>query len=132
EVRDSGLAKIFISSHLLRDVEECCEEVLVLKDGRIATYCNLEEERRANRKFLEIETQGDAADHQAEFSEELRNRGCEVAIQNRRRMKAVLPEGVEIRNIYESAAARDIQIRKLDYKRDSLEDIFLKAMEGDD
>ncbi len=131
EIRDSGLAKIFISSHLLRDVEECCEEVLVLKDGRIATYCNLEEERKANRKFLEIETSGDDPEHQTFFADALRGRGCEVAIQNRRRMKAVLPEGIEIRDLYEIAASKDIQIRKLDFKRDSLEDIFLKAMEGD-
>jgi len=131
EIRDSGLAKIFISSHLLRDVEECCEEVLVLKDGHIATYCNLEEERRANRKFLEIETHGASADHQTFFAEALRAKGCEVAVQNRRRMKAVLPEQIEIRHLYEIAASREIQIRKLDFKRDSLEDIFLKAMEGD-
>ena len=30
---------------------------------------------------------------------------------------------------YRLAAERKIQIRRLDYKRDSLEDIFLKAME---
>src|SRR3954454_7137239 len=52
EIRDSGKANIILSSHLLRDVEECCEEILVLKEGRIAVYCNLEEERKANRKFL--------------------------------------------------------------------------------
>jgi ABC-2 type transport system ATP-binding protein len=28
EIRDSGQAKIVLSSHLLRDVEECCEEIL--------------------------------------------------------------------------------------------------------
>jgi hypothetical protein len=43
---------------LLRDVEECCDEVLILKDGNIAAFCNLEEERRANRRFLEVETRG--------------------------------------------------------------------------
>ena len=43
-------------NNLLRDVEECCEEVLILKKGRVAAFCNLEEERRANRKFLELET----------------------------------------------------------------------------
>ena len=58
DIRDTGEVNIILSSHLLRDVEECCDEVLVLKDGRIATYCNLEEERRANRKFLELETRG--------------------------------------------------------------------------
>jgi len=42
----------------------------------------------------------------------------------------VLPEGVEIRDLYVLAAERDIQIRRLNYKRDSLQDIFLKAMEN--
>ena len=49
---------------------------------------------------------------------------------NNRRIKMVLPERVEIRQVYEIAAAREIQIRRLDYKRDSLQEIFLKAMEG--
>jgi len=49
---------LILSSHLLRDVEECCDEVLILKDGKVAAFCNLEEERRANRRFLEIETRG--------------------------------------------------------------------------
>src|SRR6516162_3620577 len=40
---------------LLRDIEECCDEVIILKDGKIAAICNLEEERKANLKFLELE-----------------------------------------------------------------------------
>ena len=51
QIRDSGKAHILLSSHLLRDVEECCEEILIVKQGRIAVYCNLEEERRANRQI---------------------------------------------------------------------------------
>jgi ABC-2 type transport system ATP-binding protein len=43
----------------------------------------------------------------------------------------VLPPGLEIRQLYEAAAAREVQIRRLTYKRDSLQDIFLKAMEAD-
>src|SRR5262245_11750167 len=39
EIRDSGLAHIVLSSHLLRDVEECCDEILILKDGNIAANC---------------------------------------------------------------------------------------------
>lgn len=41
EIRDSGKANIVLSSHLLRDVEECCEEILILKDGRLAVYCKI-------------------------------------------------------------------------------------------
>jgi ABC-2 type transport system ATP-binding protein len=59
EIRDRGDLHLILSSHLLRDVEECCDEVLILKDGKVAAFCNLEEERRANRRFLEIETRGE-------------------------------------------------------------------------
>src|SRR6266404_1481699 len=125
EVRDSGRANIVISSHLLRDVEECCEEILVLKDGRIAVYCNLEEERRTNQRFLVLETKGD----KETFSRAANKLGCECAFTTDRRMKLVLPDGVEIRDLYAIAAENNVQVRSLSYKRDSLEDIFLKAME---
>ncbi|MFM8395614.1 MAG: ABC transporter ATP-binding protein, partial [Acidobacteriota bacterium] len=49
EIRDSGKTQIVLSSHLLRDVEECCDEILILKDGQIAANCDLAAERKANR-----------------------------------------------------------------------------------
>jgi ABC-2 type transport system ATP-binding protein len=124
EIRDSDDVHLIVSSHLLRDVEECCEEVLVLKEGRVATYCNLEEERRANMKFIELEIHGD----NAAFADEIGKLGCEVALQGKRKIKMVLPEGVDIKDLYRVAAERDVQIRRLAFKRDSLQDIFLKAM----
>ena len=126
EIRDSGKAHIVLSSHLLRDVEECCEEILILKDGRLAVYCNLEEERKANRKFLMLETRGD----QHKFAEAIAALGCEYALSGDTRVKVVLQKGIEVRDLYRIAAQQDIQIRRLSYKRDSLEDIFLKAMEN--
>jgi ABC-2 type transport system ATP-binding protein len=125
EIRDSGSAHIVFSSHLLRDVEECCDEVLILKDGRIAANCNLEEERRANRKFIEMETRGASP----AFVEAIGALGCEYALTGSQRVKLVMQDGMEVRDLYRIAAASDVQIRKLNYKRDSLEDIFLKAME---
>jgi ABC-2 type transport system ATP-binding protein len=41
----------------------------------------------------------------------------------------VLPEAVAVRDLYRIAEQQQLQIRRLDYKRDSLQDIFLKAME---
>lgn len=126
EIRDSGKANIVLSSHLLRDVEECCEEILILKDGQLAVYCNLEEERKANRKFLMLETRG----NQAPFAEAIRELGCEYAVTGDHRVKLVLQEGIEVKDLYRLASEHDVQIRRLTYKRDSLEDIFLKAMEN--
>ena len=40
----------------------------------------------------------------------------------------VLPEGLSISQLFNAAAKAEVQLRKLTYKRDSLEDIFLKAM----
>ena len=38
---------IVLCSHLLRDVEETCEEVVILKQGRVVRYFSiLENERR--------------------------------------------------------------------------------------
>ncbi len=126
EIRDRGDLHIVLSSHLLRDVEETCDQVLILKEGRIAAYCDLEEERRANRRFLEMETRG--AD--ASFVASISGLGCEAAWSGNGRIKLVLPEGVGIRDLYALAAGRQVEIRRLNYRRDSLEDIFLKAMEG--
>jgi ABC-2 type transport system ATP-binding protein len=126
EIRDSGQANIVLSSHLLRDVEECCEEILILKDGYLAVYCNLEEERKSNRKFLVLETRGD----DAKFVEAIAGLGCEYALTGDHRLKIVLTEGTEVRDLYRIAAEQNMQIRRLSYKRDSLEDIFLKAMEN--
>src|SRR5882672_4476201 len=128
EIRDSGQAHIVLSSHLLRDVEECCEEILILKDGRLVVYCNLEEERKSNRKFLMLETRGD----QEKFTEAIGALGCEYAVTGDTRVKVILQGGIEVRDLYRVASEYDVQIRRLSYKRDSLEDIFLKAMENGD
>ena len=126
-IRDRGEARILISSHLLKDVESVCDEVLVMKEGRAVSYRNLEEERRTNRSFLEIEVR----DGEGSFADAIAEIGCEVAIQGKRRLKVVLPEGVTVTDLYEVARERQTQIRRLIYKKDSLEDIFLQAMEAD-
>jgi ABC-2 type transport system ATP-binding protein len=41
-----------------------------------------------------------------------------------------LPDGFDTREIYRVAAGRDLQVRRLSFRRDTLEDIFLKAMES--
>jgi ABC-2 type transport system ATP-binding protein len=125
EMRDSGTMNIVLCSHLLRDVEDTCEEVMILKQGQMVYSANLEEERKLNRRFLELETYG----VQNGFVEAAEAMGCECAALAGGRVKLILGDGVEIRDIYKLAAERDLQLRRLSYRRDTLEDIFLKAME---
>ncbi|PIE02776.1 MAG: ABC transporter [Acidobacteria bacterium] len=126
EISSKGEAKIILSSHLLKDVEDCCSEVLILKSGEIAVYCDLEKERKENRKFIECAYSGSKED----FVRVLQNKGCETAVPRKKHLKIVLHEQMEVTDIFRLAAETNVQIRKLSFKRDSLEDIFLKAMEG--
>jgi ABC-2 type transport system ATP-binding protein len=125
EIRDGEEMRIVLCSHLLRDVEDTCDEVLILKQGQIAHYSNLNEERRANKRFLELETYG----ANGNFTTAIEQLGCECAV-TANRMKMVLAEGVETRDIFRLAAEQQVRIRRLNFRRDTLEDIFLKAMES--
>lgn len=125
DVRDAGEVNLLISSHLLRDIDETCDEVLILKDGTVAAIVNLEEERRANRRFIELET----VNAGEPFGEAVRQLGCECALFPGGHWKLVMPQAIEIRDLYSIAANQGVQIRRMNYRRDSLEDIFLNAMD---
>ena len=127
EIRKAGSIRLLISSHLLRDIDETCDEVLILKQGRIAALRNIEEERRSHRNFIELETLGSIED----FCENLRGLGCECASFSGGRVKIVMPDTIEPRDLYVLAAERGVQIRRIHRRRDSLEDIFLRAMENE-
>jgi len=126
EISRKGKARIILSSHLLRDVETCCEEVLILKNGQIAVYCDLEKERKENRKFIECAYVGD----REKLTRELNAMGCEVAIPRKHHLKIILNNDVSVQDVFSGAARADAQLRRLSFKRDSLEDIFMNAMEA--
>jgi ABC-2 type transport system ATP-binding protein len=127
EIRQEGSIRLLISTHLLRDIDETCDEVLILKDGRVAALCNIEEERRSHRNFIELETVGATE----RFSEDIRQLGCECASFPGGRVKLVMPHPIEARDLYVIASAQGVQIRRMNQRRDSLEDIFLRAMDND-
>lgn len=126
-IRKEGSMRMLISSHLLRDIDQTCDEVLILNKGRIAAISNIEEERRSHRNFIEMEMTGsiDA------FAEKMRSMGCECACFAGGRVKLVMPDTLEARDLYRTATECGAQIRKIQQRRDSLEDIFLRAMEYD-
>ena len=137
EIRDDGGIHILLSSHLLRDVEECCDEVLILRDGGIAALSNLEKERQENRKFVELETSTPpedtlTPDSAGAFTAAMEAIGCECARSRNGRIKLVMPPEVEVRQLYALAAQQGVQIRRMKFRRTSLEDIFLKAMDNAD
>jgi ABC-2 type transport system ATP-binding protein len=76
EIRDSGQAHIVLSSHLLLDVEECCDEILILRDG---PDCRLLQSRRRTKVEPQV---FDARD--ARRSERIRRRAVESSVASMR------------------------------------------------
>jgi len=125
EIAEAGVRIVF-SSHLLRDVEAVCDEVIVLKKGRVATIADLAAARSENRRFLELELRGGDG---GGFLAALAGLGCEVAELANRRIKIVLPDGVVARELWRLASESGVQLRRMTSSRNSLEHLFLKAME---
>jgi len=125
DIRDRGTSRIILSSHLLGDVETVCDEVLILKGGLIADYCDLAAERRANKSFVEV----DLEEANDDFERAIVQLGCEVASLKPGHLKLVMPPGLTVRELWTAADEVGVGIRRLDSKRDSLQDIFLRAME---
>jgi ABC-2 type transport system ATP-binding protein len=120
---DQGM-NVLVCSHLLRDIEQVCDEAVIMKDGRIVHHCNLEEERRSNRSFVELEVSGDDGGLRAALPEI----GAEGASEGLGRWRIVLPPGVEVDAIWTLVGRQNLLVRKLTHRRDTLEEIFLKAM----
>ena len=125
EIRAQEGTHLLVSSHLLRDVEECCDQVVILKEGRLAAFCDLEQERRANQHIFEIELANDAS----QFVQALAEKGCESAWSGNGRVRSVIPDGLDNLDLFELASRHGARIQGLTRRKDSLEDLFLKAME---
>jgi ABC-2 type transport system ATP-binding protein len=124
EMKDDHGMNVVLCSHLLRDVEEVCDEVVILKAGQIVHHADLEEERRANRRFVELEVTGD----DREFAAVLREHGAEGVTEGGGRWRVVLPPDVELDALWRIIARCDLAVHRLTHRRDSLEEIFLKAV----
>ena len=124
EMKEEQGMNVLVCSHLLRDIEQVCDEAVILKDGVIVHHCNLEEERRSNRSFVELEVTGDDRNLRMALPEI----GAEGVSEGGGRWRIVLPAGVEVEAIWGLAARQNLLVRKLTHRRDTLEEIFLKAM----
>jgi ABC-2 type transport system ATP-binding protein len=124
EMKEQHGMNVLLCSHLLRDVEEVCDEVVILKEGCIVHHANLEEERRANRRFVELEVAGDDAG----LSAALREHGAEGVTEGDGRWRIVLPPSVELDVIWKVTARHNLDVHRLTHRRDTLEEIFLKAV----
>jgi ABC-2 type transport system ATP-binding protein len=124
EMKESQGMIVLLCSHLLGDVEEVCDEAVILKDGSMVHHANLEEERRANRRFLELEVRGDDRDLAAALGEH----GAQAITEGYGRWRIVMPADADIDWVWALLARQNLSVHKLTHRRDTLEEIFFKAV----
>lgn len=120
-------SKVIISSHLLNDIESCCDDVMVLKRGRVVAAGNIEKMKRTDNQIFEMRVKGEIDRFMAALSE-LR---FECRLGERDVLQVTTPDAIPTRAIFEVARAQGVQLRHFYNKKDTLEDIFLKVLEDE-
>jgi ABC-2 type transport system ATP-binding protein len=124
EMKEEHGMNVLLCSHLLLDVEQVCDEVVIMKNGLLVHQSNLEEERRSNRCFVELEVTGD----DEKLGGALPEIGADGVSEGGGRWRIVLPPEVEVGVLWNLLSRYGLLVRKLSHRRDTLEEIFLKAM----
>ncbi|HJS74319.1 MAG TPA: ABC transporter ATP-binding protein [Vicinamibacteria bacterium] len=123
EIGRRGIS-VLLSTHLLHDVEEVCERVVLLHHGRVVLGGKLAELSRAAGWVYEIRVR---EEEPGGFRRELASRGIETAEERDGLLRVSLAEP-STRLLFESAANAPAEIRHLRRFEKSLEDRFLAAV----
>jgi ABC-2 type transport system ATP-binding protein len=113
-----------VSSHLLPDIEYACQDVVVIRQGKLIIQGNIEELRDTHHRLFEVKIKGD----QETFTSALRRLGLEWREAGTDILRVALPDRMEPGVFFRLAVENGLQIRHLAATRHSLEDIFAQAV----
>jgi ABC-2 type transport system ATP-binding protein len=118
---------VMLSTHLLRDVEEVCDAVVVLQGGRIQRYEKLDQlaRDRADACFVRVAGDPDA------FASALAEKQLDVITATDRDFEVRLPATDETAPVFAAATAAGVLIRELRPVHVSLEEAILEDLGGD-
>lgn len=120
---------VLLASHLLPDVEQVCQEVLMLNRGRVVAAGKVADLVRDEREVLRVKLRGE----RARFEAELAARGAAAREPEARAQEAsyeLLVEGLAARELFAAAHASDQVVLALREERRSLEQVFLEVLAG--
>lgn len=123
DIRDRRQMNLVLCSHLLRDVEQVCDRVIVFNQGRVAAAGRIAELTGPRRAAFDVRVKGDIA----ALLTDLKDVGCEWT-EAEDAYRVFLPDGHGPELIFRTAAACGVQIRYLRPGAETLEDVFLRAL----
>ncbi len=119
---NKGMSLLF-SSHLLPDVEAVCDHVMVMGRGRLLAQGSIAEMTRSDHRLLEVRVKGDRDG----FAQELADRNCNAEPKDDL-LLIELPAGAGSSLVWNAAREAGEQVRMLKPRRNTLEEVFLKAV----
>jgi ABC-2 type transport system ATP-binding protein len=114
---------LILCSHLLRDVERVCENVIVFNQGQVAKTGTIRELTGARLHVFDVRFKGDTA----AVLTDLKDLGAEWA-EGEDGVRLFLPEGHGPETIFRLAKECGVQVRHLRPGAETLEDVFLRAL----
>jgi ABC-2 type transport system ATP-binding protein len=126
-IRDLGHNKgvnLILCSHLLPDVEYCCDYVVVMDKGRVATEGPISELKGPRGHVFEVR----AKDGHDRLIAAFAAAGFECHETEEDVMRVFVPEGQGAREVFTVAAREGLQLRHLRPSVPTLEDVFAKAV----
>jgi ABC-2 type transport system ATP-binding protein len=117
---------VLISTHILPDVQQVCDQVVILVRGRVRIVERLEVLSRPDNPSLLVRVSGDSE----VFLSRLRAAGAE-AIREENGVLSVRESAEMPQRLWELAREAGVSIRSLTPSRNSLETIFLDAVRGE-
>ncbi|MGO8672811.1 MAG: ABC transporter ATP-binding protein [Capsulimonadaceae bacterium] len=128
-IRDISHGKgvnVIVSSHLMPDVEYCCDYVIVLRGGRVATRGAMAALRATNTVQVDVDLLA-AVDA---FETVLRKRGANAVRQAGTTYRVEVPAGAQMdigRLLFEAGRESGAQVRGFRPALRSLDDVFIEA-----
>ncbi|QDV07541.1 putative ABC transporter ATP-binding protein YxlF [Planctomycetes bacterium Poly30] len=119
---------ILLCSHLLPDVEKTCDHVVVVVKGRVALQGSIAELTAADEARVHVEVE----ERQDEFEIALRAAGMSPEKAPTKGLIVTVPDADDADAICEVAASSGFHLRGIDPVRSTLEQVFLKAVDGAD
>ena len=126
-IRDLAQRKsvnLILSSHLLPDVEQACDHVVVMDRGTVVASGSIAELKGPSGRLYELRVKAG----QAAFIHTLREAGIDCRDSDADVFRVFLPEPLGPRDLFALAHRHGVQVRHLKPSLPTLEDVFARAV----
>jgi ABC-2 type transport system ATP-binding protein len=112
-----------LCSHLLRDVERVCEDVIVMNQGAVAASGPIAALKGGSRAVYDLRVKGDVT----AFLTDLKDKGCDWR-EGEDGYRVFVADGFGPELLFATARECGVQVRYLRPGTETLEDVFLRAL----